>query len=1248
MKKRYLIIILIYSIAFCQTAEKKVWDLLLANKRVEARNLFNKEIKPKVDTNVDYLILDAMIDYELGVLSYDDSFVKKFIAVCKQKEYLYPIWYKPYVISNTTTEGFDDNTYKKIDILSSSPLFSDDMMVNYFKAICDRKRKNYDGFKTHINKLNAIEDWQYCGVFENLNESGLDTEYEPENYANNDKLFDANSNGKVGWYIPKNRQNEGYHLYSNEAEYGEGIIYSQVFIESPSEKDIVLNFGSSSSIKIFLNDIEVYCNNESKRTDLNAYRLKLKLPKGMNRLLVKLSTKSENDNFFVSLTDDLNSKILDLKYYNTYKPYNKSTFEELKASEIEPKFETFFKDLIAKNPDNILYKILLFEAYTNNSKDELASEILEELSKKYPKSSLIQVMQMINYSSKNEVQKIEEISKNMEVNDEDYFYIVLNKFQDQEWLKSANILELEKYSEKTQRLQSNVVNIMFDFILASRKSDINLMLQKVEELFSSTNNNELYLTMFMPIFEKLKNDKTKAIELLEELISKRENLNAINQLINYYKNANRKSDVEKILKNLSETYPNSNALRKQYIEILIDDKRYSEALVEVDKALENFPYSFLMLQTKGNIYNNLNNISEAEKYYRMSLTHNSGNSDLRKRLYDITKSPDEIEEIATKDIYKYIKSKRNTSFKGDFGVTFLLDEYIVNVFPEGGRKSKVTYLYEITSEKGIEELKEYGIDNYTNTILKSEIVKKDGSIVPAEKGENTLVFTNLSVGDVIYIQYERYENSFGRFYKDFDLTCFFNSYYPAVEVNFGFIYPSNLDYVYEFSNGTVPVISKKINNKTCMIWKRTNVPAMALSEAYSPKYSDLTNNIRISTIKSWKVISNWYSDLVKKNLKQDKITRATFAEIFPNGINGISEVEKARKIYSYIAENIKYSYLDFRQSGYVPQKPSKTITTKLGDCKDVSTLFVTFAELAGLKANLVLVSTNDNGFKKMLLPSNEFNHCIVKVVLDKKDYFLELTDNFLPFMALPNNLYKANALVISFDKSENEKSEIIAIPFDNALQTSINTETSIVIDDKIKNFVNTITVEGANKSYYNELFSNQTTEEIRKKRFEQDYNEKLKKVISLQSAKIIENKTYDKGLTFETKFYITEKPQTLGSLKIMDIPFLDKVYTRDIVALENRKYDIDYFNYETSNSYKSTVILNIPQDKKFTEIPESKMFTYKEHNYQIKYELVNPNVLKVIRNVDLVWNKISSTDYLDFKKFVDEVIAAEEQIVGYK
>ncbi|MEO8517284.1 MAG: transglutaminase domain-containing protein, partial [Flavobacterium sp.] len=846
-----------------------------------------------------------------------------------------------------------------------------------------------------------------------------------------------------------------------------------------------------------------------------------------------------------------------------------------------------------------------------------------------------------------ETPKIQEILKNMESNDINYHYNTLYKLLDGEWLKSSSMQELEKLKERSKQYKQKYYELMFDFMIVSRKADIDGMLKLLDEINENSYNNEKFKILTANLYLKLKDDKTKCISMLEEMAKEKDIYEVNNLLIGHYNDLNRKEDVKKIITDRIKNYGYLNNFRDDYINILVNENKYTKALELIDENLSYFPYSFTNFEKKANIYSLLKNDKETEKYIRMSLVHNSGNGALRKQLYDITKTPDEIEEVATKDVYKLAKERRNSKLKSDYGVITLLDEYIVNILPEGGKKSKVTYLYEITTESGIEDMKEYSLSS-NNTILKSEIIKPDGSIVPAEKGDDTLVFSNLKVGDLIYIQYERYENSSGRFYKDFNISCYFNSTYPSVESSFTLIHPADLKYITDFSNGVVPSTTRKVNGKTCTIWKRTNIDAIPLQENYSPNFNDLTNTIRVGTIKSWKEISNWYADLVKKNLKTDKITKNTFNEIFPKGVQGISQEDIAKKIYTYIGTNIKYSSLDFRQSGYVPQKPAKTIITHLGDCKDVSTLFVALSELAGLKSNLVLVLTNDNGFNSMKLPSKDFNHCIVRTTIDNKEVFLELTDKYLPFRALPSSLYKANALVISFDKAVNENSKLINIPFDNALQNVSKTFSVVTIDDKSKTFVNQHFIQGSGKSYYNELFSSSTTEDVRKKEMESSFNTRLKKVISLQSVKLLSNDIFDKEIEYESKFSISESLQKVGSLKITEIPFLDNAYTRDVISTETRHFDLNYLGYENNNEYDSEVILNIPADKSFSEIPENKTLNFKNHNYTIAYQLLNKNSLKVTRKVNIPWDNIAISDYSNYKKFVESVIETEEQIVGFK
>ncbi len=1071
MKKLFLFLaVFVFNTIEAQVDYSKVLGLLLDNKREEARTLFDNQFSKSKASNIDLIFLDALIDEELGRMDYDASLIKSIENLPNSQYYIDPFINSYYLMGNINSEGFDDLIFEKIDYLANSEKFKDLLIVKYRKAIADRKRLNYTDSTKMFLSINAINKWQFCGVFENLNGSGLDTEYEPETYAKSDKLFDANSNGKVGWYKPKSPQNEIYHFFSNEAEYGNGIIYAQTFVTIPHDKTYLLSFGTEKGIKVFVNDIEIYSNSETGVNNIDAYNFKINLKKGNNRLLFKVDT--DGGSYFSAILRNVDFSFpSEVMYNDSFLPYQASTLEDLSLEEIALPYEKYFEDLSKSDPNNVLHKLYLYQVYAANQKKEKAFDAIEGLDKKYPKSSLISRYFVKYYTLEDESQKVEEISKNIESIDKDYFFCTVNKMKDNKWMRNAPIKELEEYIDKSKKYKSKLYSIMFEFLLSSRKLDKDKMFNLMNELLVYSHNNENYQSIVANLYLQLKDDKTKYAEMLENIVKTRENFQVYTSLIDYYNDANRKDAVKDLILRRINNYPFYNVLRNDYITILNNENKYDEALKYINENLEYFPYSYSNLQSKAEAYINLKDIKQAEKNIRESLSHNSGNSNLRKQLYDITKIHDEIEDVETKNIYDFIKKKRHTSLKGDYGVTFLLDEYIINILPEGGRKSKVNYVYEITSENGIQEMKEYSIDTYTNNIIKAEIIKEDGSIVPADTGGDTIVFPDLKVGDVILIQYDRFQNSYGRFFKDFDVSCYFNNTYPESEVSFTLIYPQDVKFITNYSNGNVPSTAKKINNKNCIVWKKTNVPAIPLQEAYSPTYSDITNVVRASTISSWKEISNWYSDLVKKNLKIDKITRNTFNEIFKDGISNLSDEEKAKKIYYYIANNINYSSQDFRQSGYVPQKPSKTITTKLGDCKDVSTLFVALSQLAEIKANLVLVSTNDNGFTSMALPSNEFNHCIVKVILDKKDYFIELTDKYLPFKALPVNLYKANALVISFDKTENENSKIINIPFDNVPKNISKSNTILNIDDKGKNFINTFEIQGSGKAYYNELFS---------------------------------------------------------------------------------------------------------------------------------------------------------------------------------
>lgn len=1236
--------------AFAQSKDhSKTWELLLNNKRNEARNYYDKTLQSQKLKNFETLFLDALIDQEMGKIIFDETFIKNFVNITDEEAYVYPILKEKFMIGNVEESGYDDYTYKKADILYESKNFQHLNGAIGYKAYFDFLRNNLKGSAEALAKFGRIDKWQYAGVFENLNGSGMDNEYEPETYAKNDKLFNTGNFGNVGWYNRQSLDNDGFTFFFNELEYGRGIVYAQTFINNPQERKVLFEVNATNELKVFLNDTEILSSIKDGYTSNGSHLVEVVLPKGMNRLLIKNDSQVNKMAGLLVVPFDTNyQRIKDLTYFDTYQVYNKSTFAQLQPKELELKFEQRLKEKITQNPNDFIYEFILTLGYLNNQQNDKAKEKIDAFVQKYPKSSLIQNVLSRYYANLDDKVKTTEVLKNIEVNDPEYYQVPVMKIADESTSSTMSIQDLEKYKAILTKTKAKSMVDLFDMIISARNHDLEKMKQHVANIKTAFANNEKYFVLFTSLEEAEKKDQSSIIKKLEDFLATRNNIEIMYSLLDYYEKSNRIEDEKKLLKRFIDIYPSLNILRTKYVSLLQEDPKDPEIMKQIDEGLGNFPYSYSLFALKAEIMALQKNKEAAVKYAKESLAYNAENERMYKLIRDLGQTEDEIDQVAVKDLKKIALERRNKGIKGKKGVTTLLDEYIVNVYPEGGFKKRSTYAYEITSENGIEELKEYYV-NYYDDVIKSEIIKPSGSIVPGEKSDDQIVFTNLEVGDVVLIQRESIERGGGRFYKDFNLSSYFNSEYPVVESVFTVITPDNMPYQVKANNAEVASTQKKVGNKLFQTWKLSNLPEMNFDENYTPTYYDATISVTASSIKTWQEIANWYSDLTRKSLVSDRVVEKAFKEIFPNGVSGMNDTEKAEKIYNYIEKNVTYSSVDFRQSGFVPQKPSKTLVTKLGDCKDLSTLFVILGNQAGLKSNLVLVQTNNNSPQRLLLPNLSFNHCIVKVNLDGKETFIEMTDKYLPFNAIVKGNYKAKGLVIFTDKNNGTPVQLIDIPADNNTKNLFKSVSEVQINGDDQSFVLRQYTMGETKSYYNTFFQSSQTDENRKKNMEKEYGGTLDKMINVKSVKLLDGKDLtSKPLSYEVQFNINDKPQSVGSLKIMKIPFLTKPFTKDIVATEKRNTDIQYTQYERQNEYFEEIYLNIPEGMKFIEIPDNKTLAYNNFNYSINYQLEKNNRLKITRSSQTPWDNIKKEQYPEFKKFVEDAINAENQILGYK
>lgn len=447
----------------------------------------------------------------------------------------------------------------------------------------------------------------------------------------------------------------------------------------------------------------------------------------------------------------------------------------------------------------------------------------------------------------------------------------------------------------------------------------------------------------------------------------------------------------------------------------------------------------------------------------------------------------------------------------------------------------------------------------------------------------------------------------------------------------------------KFNNNTLKATVKEADGYKTYTWQLNDLPALK-SEPLMPPLNDVASVLHISTIKSWDNIASWYSDIVYQDTKDNYDLDLLYAEIFKNK-KPVSEFEKAGLIYDYIVNNIRYSSVSFRQNNFIPQNISTIINTRLGDCKDLSLLFVALTERAGISSQLVLIDTRDNGTNDMLLPSMEFNHCISLAKLDGKEYYIELTDNDLPFTSLPANLNGALSLVIP---SHGQKANSTLNPLfsTNRKQDKVLTNMNIALQENDVKLKVESKRYGAIVSPWRSNYATLTSSK-QMERFEQSLSNSNKNAVKLESL------TFD-GLTGPGDVFTTNCAYTVmndvvdaGSMKMIKIPFTDVIATLESLSPDTRDYPIEYWNYENTDEYETNINIQIPEGLHLLEMPQDKDLKFKETSYSLKF-LQEGNTIKIVRRASMCRKDIAPADYYAFKKFFKEIVEAESKYLVFK
>ena len=166
MKKTIVLLVMLFTnFIYSQIDYSNVLNLLINNKREEARKLFDKQFSNTKTTNIDLLFLDAFLDQESGKIDFDETLIKNLEKLPNSQYYIAPFINTSMILSDLKDDTYNDLTYKKIDFLATSEKFKNLPIVKYRKGIFEQRKKQYENASKTFLELGAVTQWQFCGVF---------------------------------------------------------------------------------------------------------------------------------------------------------------------------------------------------------------------------------------------------------------------------------------------------------------------------------------------------------------------------------------------------------------------------------------------------------------------------------------------------------------------------------------------------------------------------------------------------------------------------------------------------------------------------------------------------------------------------------------------------------------------------------------------------------------------------------------------------------------------------------------------------------------------------------------------------------------------------------------------------------------------------------------------------------------------------------------------------------------------------
>ena len=1223
------------------------WQLLAQDDHLKARHAFEQALE--VDSLDERALKGMLVLTELhGDARRFEQYLTRLIT---------NYWEEPlYRIFENDYEGSDT-------LIDASPMSEGAKVGARFSLGWEHFRfYNHKAADSLYRTLVPENRWSLIGPFKNVAGSGYVTEYpvEKERFRF-DAVYEDEAGIDLKWIRPTYTRHSGRVEFSDHLSVREnGVCYANTFLDLPEGGLVQLRLTRSAPVTVWVDDAIVYTDRDRIGYYYDGEIIQLNLSAGTHRILVKLSpyygfpsrydllelnsyswsVRFNQTELCLRVTDSEGFTVpgAAFRYDGQYTPTaHTATVQDMGSLE-------YFRTRVESDSEDLFARYALCRAYMALGKSEEGEEYFLQRVRNGEDNVVMRWLLARLYAINGKIEKTYATLDNIDVSRTPVFGLMFEKFEqiDLDNEEERYLSELGKLKE----IASSSYQVISAYLNFYSQKDMNVEKDAfIDETIAEWPVYEKSLERQKSDYKRRSEvDERTPGEIVDSLMTSLKtefDIDAYDEAIDYYTDKEELETVLRLYDEVIEALPYWTRYQYNKAEYLVEEKRYEEAIDQLNKVLEIFPYSVYAYEEIGDAWRDKGDNAKALKSYRQALQVASGNvavqegwseNSLVEKIDNLSNASSPRQHFQELSFESALASESWRSMYQDEESVILLYTKEQLMDTVGRIRSWHRMMVAILTEAGADWWTEYDF-GFMGSINKVKVLKASGGEVVPDRRGGYVVFKDLKPGDIIQLEgvvEEGTDNIFDNEYYDFTWLSFGASIHRArVEM----LVPKGKYLGYRHHNLEDNLKKTSANGFDSYLWDYSDLKREPFEDAMLDD-SDGDRTIFVSTMQDWSPVVDWY---LRKTYRRNEAPYDVREALDSIATAGMTDAQKVEAVYNYITRKINYSYVPFFQSAYTPQFPGITLSGSIGDCKDVATLMIAMLTELGVKSYYTLVKTNYFNHQKFL-PSPLFDHAIVAASVDGQMRYMDLTTNFYPHYALPEGNCGAWALLI-----KEGETEIFRLPFDeidpakNLIEIDVEAEldTSRAIELNVKALHRGIA--GGN---IREGLVQLTKDEMR------NYIQELLGKGTFQDLRLIDytfDKQFEISLPLESRYEFSGSrfSDRVSNLFIFRIPYMLAIRSSQALQSSDRRSRLDVATLCDITPSRQSVSVRFPEGYQLTEVPDDIYVESPFGVYQVTFTPID-NGLRVEKYQEFRKSWINPEEFEDFREFYLRILDIDE------